>query len=89
VRGKDTYSVGSLRKSVAISAYVYQFALFWLLIWFISFTNPIWNESTGTCMPVISTPYRQEWLVGWFIPVAPTWSIGHPWIASFHFSFLF
>jgi hypothetical protein len=28
VRGKDTYSVGSLRKSVAISAYVYQFALF-------------------------------------------------------------
>jgi hypothetical protein len=22
-----------------------------------------------------------------FIPVAPTWSIGHPWNASFHFSF--
>jgi hypothetical protein len=22
------------------------------------------------------------------IPVAPTWSIGHPWNASFHFSFL-
>jgi hypothetical protein len=23
-----------------------------------------------------------------FIPVAPTWSIGHPWNASFHCSFL-
>jgi hypothetical protein len=22
------------------------------------------------------------------IPAAPTWSIGHPWNASFHFSFL-
>jgi hypothetical protein len=30
----------------------------------------------------------QGWFVGWFIPVAPTWSIGHPWNASFHFSFL-
>jgi hypothetical protein len=28
------------------------------------------------------------WLVGRFIPVAPTWSIGHPWNASFQFSFL-
>jgi hypothetical protein len=25
---------------------------------------------------------------GLFIPVAPTWSMGHPWNASFHFSFL-
>jgi hypothetical protein len=24
-----------------------------------------------------------------FIPVVPTWSTGHPWYASFHFSFLF
>jgi hypothetical protein len=23
-----------------------------------------------------------------FFPVAPTWSVGHPWNASFHFSFL-
>jgi hypothetical protein len=23
-----------------------------------------------------------------FVPVAPTWSTGHPWNASFHFSFL-
>jgi hypothetical protein len=28
------------------------------------------------------------WWFGWFIPVAPTWSIGPPWNASFHFSFL-
>jgi hypothetical protein len=27
-------------------------------------------------------------VVGWFIPVAPPWSIGHPRNASFHFSFL-
>jgi hypothetical protein len=26
--------------------------------------------------------------VGWFIPVCPTCSVGHPWNASFHFSFL-
>jgi hypothetical protein len=28
-----------------------------------------------------SAPVRVSdigWLVGWFIPVAPTWSIGHP-----------
>jgi hypothetical protein len=22
--------------------------------------------------------YLKIWLVGWFIPVAPTWNIGHP-----------
>jgi hypothetical protein len=25
---------------------------------------------------------------GWFIPFAPTWSVGYRWNASFHFSFL-
>jgi hypothetical protein len=25
---------------------------------------------------------------GWFIPIAPTWSIGYPWNISFHFNFL-
>jgi hypothetical protein len=25
---------------------------------------------------------------GWFIPVAPSWNIGHPRNALFHFSFL-
>jgi hypothetical protein len=24
--------------------------------------------------------------VGWFIPVAPKWNIGHPCNASFHFA---
>jgi hypothetical protein len=27
-------------------------------------------------------------LLSIFVPVAPTWSIGHPWNASFHFSFV-
>jgi hypothetical protein len=29
-----------------------------------------------------------EWLVRSFVLVSSTWSIGHPWNASFHFSFL-
>jgi hypothetical protein len=29
-----------------------------------------------------------RWLVALFIPVAPIWSIGHPWNTSIHFSFV-
>jgi hypothetical protein len=40
----------------------------------------------GVCRRVIAG--HNTVLVGWFISVVPTWSIGHPWNASFHFSFL-
>jgi hypothetical protein len=36
----------------------------------------------NTSQNILQTRYSSS------IPVAPTWSIGHPWNASFHFSFL-